>query len=231
LAIFVDGIAHITMKIPYIIPILLLAGGINVGAQPVTSKEKQPLQETNSVYAGTPYGGQPHQIPGIIRAVEYDVAPGGVSGITFHCTSQARGKEFRTTSDSLALVPFGKGHVTIAGLPEDPSQVYVGYTDTGEWMKYTIHVVESGVYQIGGHFAAGFTNAALSVTFTPAIKTGLIHIPTTAGYQPNNEVYHVWEKLDDLAEIQLPAGDCIMTVKIEEAGGMNIDYLAFVKKP
>jgi arabinoxylan arabinofuranohydrolase len=219
------------MKIQHIIPILLLAGGITVGAQPAASRVEKPLLETNSVYAGKPYGGQRHQIPGIILAKEFDVAPSGVSGITYHCTSQAGGRAFRTADDSIALVPFGKGHVTIAGLPEDPSQVYVGYIDTGEWLKYSVHVAESGVYQIGGHFAAGFTNAALSVTFSPALKTGPIHIPTTAGYQPNTEVYHVWEKLDDLAEIPLPAGDYVMTVKIEEAGGMNIDYLSFIKKP
>jgi hypothetical protein len=219
------------MKIQHIISILLLAGDITVGAQPSASGEEQTLPETNSVYAGTPYGGQRHQIPGIILAKEFDVAPGGVAGITFHCTSQAGGRAFRATDESIALVPFGKGHVTIAGVPEDPSQVYVGYIDTGEWLKYSVHVGESGVYQIGGHFAAGFTNAALSVTFSPAIKTGPIHIPTTAGYQPKTEVYHVWEKLADLAEIQLPAGDYVMTVKIEEAGGMNVDYLSFIKKP
>lgn len=210
---------------------LALAAQTAAPGKPATPEEKQPLPENNSVYAGKPYGGQRHQIPGIIQAEEFDVAPGGVAEITYHCTRQTRGKPFRTADDSIALVPFGKGHVTIAGLPEDPSQVCVGYTDTGEWLKYSVHVAESGGYQIGGHFAAGFTNATISVTFAPTIKTGLIHVPTTAGYQPNTEVYHVWKKLDDLAEIQLPAGDYVMTVKIEEAGGMNIDYLSFIKKP
>jgi len=211
--------------------ILPLALAAQTAAPGIPAASGQLLPETNSVYAGMPFGGQRHQIPGIIRAAEFDVAPGGVAGITYHCNRQTRGGQFRTADDSIALVPFGKGHVTIAGLPEDPSQVYVGYIDTGEWLKYSVHVAESGVYQIGGHFAAGFTNAALSVTFSPALKTGPIHIPTTAGYQPNTEVYHVWEKLDDLAEIPLPAGDYVMTVKIEEAGGMNIDYLSFIKKP
>jgi hypothetical protein len=38
------------------------------------------------------------------------------------------------------------------------------------------------------------------------------------------EVYHVWETLDHLAEIHLLAADHVMTVKIEKAGGMNLDY-------
>jgi len=45
------------------------------------------------------------------------------------------------------------------------------------------------------------------------------------------EVYHVWETLDHLADIRIPAGDYVMTVKIENAGGMNIDYLSFTRKP
>jgi hypothetical protein len=117
-------------------------------------------------------------------------------------------------------------------VPEDSDQVYLGYTHAGEWVKYSVHIAEPGTYQFGGKFASGFTNASISVTFTPEIKTGSITIPTTAGYQPGVEVYHVWEKLDNLAEIKLPAGDFVMTVKIEEehTGGLNIDYFSFIKK-
>lgn len=184
-------------------------------------------------YAGKPYGGQRRQIPGIIQAEHYDVAPTNTDGITFHYNRPAQKGAFRTTGDGIGLTRFGNGHVTIAGASEDPDQVYLGYTHAGEWVKYSVHVAEAGTYQVGGKFAAAFTNAIISVTFAPEIKTGPIHIPTTAGYRPGVEVYHVWEKLDNLAEIKLPAGDFVMTVKIEneKAGEMNIDYLSFTKKP
>jgi hypothetical protein len=184
-------------------------------------------------YAGKPYGGQPQIIPGIIQAEHYDVAPTNTDGITFHYNRPARKTSFRTTDDSIGLTRFGNGHVSIADMPEDPDQVYLGYTHAGEWVKYTVRVAEPATYQIGGKFAAAFTNAVISVTFTPEIKTGPIHIPPTAGYRPGVEVYHVWERLDDLAEIELPAGDFVMTVKIENEknGEMNIDYLTFTKKP
>jgi hypothetical protein len=183
-------------------------------------------------YASQPYGGQPRQIPGIIQAEHYDVAPTNTDGITFHYNRPARKTAFRTTDDCIGLTRYGNGHVTIAGAPEDPDQVYLGYTHAGEWVKYSVHVAEAGTYQFGGKFASGFTNAFISVTFTPEIKTGPINVPMTAGYQPGVEVYHVWEKLDNLAEIKLPAGDFVMTVKIENehAGGLNIDYFSFIKK-
>ena len=137
----------------------------------------------------------------------------------------------RVTGDSIGLASFGNGHVNIKGEPEKPDQVYVGWTETGQWMRYSVHVKETGTYRLGGHFAASDKDAMLSVTFTPEIKTGPIAIPTTAGYQPGVEVYHVWETLNNLADIDLPAGDYVMTVKIENAGGMNIDYLSFVRQP
>jgi hypothetical protein len=184
-------------------------------------------------YTGKPYGGQPRQIPGIIQAEHYDVAPTNTDGITFHYNRPAQKGASRTTGDCIGLTRYGNGHVTIAGAPEDPDQVYLGYTHAGEWVNYSVHVAEAGTYQVGGKFASAFTNAIISVTFTPDIKTGPIHIPTTAGYRPGVEVYHVWEKVDNLAEIKLPAGEFVMTLKIEaeNTGGMNIDYLTFTRKP
>ena len=69
------------------------------------------------------------------------------------------------------------------------------------------------------------------MTFTPQITTGPVEIPTTAGFQPGVEVYHVWETLDHLAEIKLPAGTYVMMFKIENNAGLNLDYFSFTKKP
>ena len=184
-----------------------------------------------SGYSGKPDSGQAYSIPGIIQAEHYDVAPGGVDGITFHYDGPARNGDLRATGDAIALARFGEGHVSTRGQPEDPDQIYVGWTQTGQWMKYSVHVKETATYRLGGHFAAGGSDATLSVSFTPELKTGPLAIPTTAGYQPGVEVYHVWETLDNLAKIKLAAGDYVMMVKIENAGGMNIDYLSFTREP
>lgn len=183
------------------------------------------------VYSGRPCHGEPLAIPGIIQAEDYDIAPAGADGLTFHYTGQTRNVNLRATGDAMAFAQFGAGHVTIHGEVEKPDQVYVGWTEDGQWMKYSVRVKETGRYRLGGHFAAAETNATLSVTFTPNLKTGPLILPTTAGYQPGVEVYHVWETLDHLAEIELPAGDYVMTVKIEKAGGMNLDYFSFTKIP
>jgi len=182
-------------------------------------------------YPGKPYTGAPQLIPGIIQAESYDIAPEGANGITFHYQADSKQGPFRTSPDSIGLAGFGDGHVSTTGQPEAPNQVYVGWTETGEWLKYTVQVKEPGTYIFGGKFAAAGKNTKVSLTFTPQIATGPIEIPTTAGYQPGVEVYHVWEKLDHLAEINLPAGVYVMTFKIENDDGLNIDYFSFTKKP
>jgi len=182
-------------------------------------------------YTGKPYTGTPQVIPGIIQAATYDIAPGGAKEITFSYHGDAKTTAYRTSPDSIGLAGFGNGHVSTTGQPEAPDQVYVGWTETGEWLKYTVRVAESGTYLLGGKFAAGGKGTKISVTFTPQLTTGPIEIPTTAGYQPGVEVYHVWEKLDHLAEITLPAGTFVMTFKIEEDSGLNLQYLSFTKKP
>ena len=186
----------------------------------------EPAAKSAADYAGKPYTGTPQVIPGIIQAEAYDIGPD-----TFSYHGEAKKTDCRTSPDSIGLAKFGKGHVTTTGQPEAPDQVYVGWTQTGEWLKYTVQVKEAGTYVFGGKFSAGAKGAKISVTFTPQITTGPIEIPTTAGFQPSVEVYHVWETLNNLATLNLPAGTYVMTVKIEAVAGMNLDYFTFTKKP
>lgn len=190
-----------------------------------------PAVPPSGAYTGTPFGGTAQRIPGTIEIERYDVAPGNQDGITFHYSGQPKASPFRPAGDAIGLAVFGQGHVTIDGKPEAADQVYAGWTQGGEWFRYTIEVAEAGTYLIGGHVAAGGGNGKLSISFGPSLTTGPLPIPTTAGHQPGVEVYHVWERLDHLAELTLPAGQAVMTVKIENAGGLNLDSLTFTRKP
>ncbi len=58
-----------------------------------------------------------------------------------------------------------------------------------------------------------------------------MEIPDHRRLQPGIEVYHVWETLDKLAEVKLPAGTYVLTIKIESPNaGLNFDYFTFTKK-
>jgi hypothetical protein len=189
-------------------------------------------QDAAKPYTGKPYNGAPFAIPGTIQAEQYDIAPDAANDVTFHYNGKIAQTPNRKSPDSIGVAGFGNGHVSTAGKPEAKEQVYVGWTQPGEWLKYTVKVAEPGTYVFGGKLAAGNKGAKISATFTPEITTGPVEIPTTAGFQPGVEVYHVWETLDHLAEVKLPAGTYVMTIRIEgKVAGMNFDYFTFTKKP
>ncbi|HEX4141114.1 MAG TPA: hypothetical protein VHY09_12245, partial [Candidatus Methylacidiphilales bacterium] len=94
----------------------------------------------------------------------------------------------------------------------------------------TLDVKEAGTYVIGAKVAAGLTGATLRFRFTSGADSGEVEIPTTAGFQPGVEVYHVWEKLDHLAEVTLPAGKCVMSVTVGKIAGLNLETFTLTKK-
>jgi len=191
---------------------------------------------TDAPYTGKPYAGKMAEIPGHVQADYYDVAPGNVNGIAYHRNQDARPGPERTTGDCIGLGTVGSDHVSTAGDKEKVGEIYVGWTDPGDWWKYTVQVKEAGTYYFGGKFAAGNKGATIEATFTPADKagqevaTGPLEIPTTAGFQPAVEVYHVWETLDKMAEVKLLPGTYVMTIKLENKGGVNINYYVLTKK-
>jgi hypothetical protein len=180
-------------------------------------------------YPGKPLTGTPQTIPGLIQAESYDVTSGEAKGVTVNYEGELRKSKYRPGADSAGLGRFGSGHVSIDGKAEGEDQIYVGWTKTGQWMAYTVQVKETGTYVFGGKFASA-GKSIVSVTFAPGLTTGAVEIPSTAGRQPAVEVYHVWETLDHLKEISLPAGVYLMKVKIEANAGLNMDYFTFTKK-
>ena len=194
------------------------------------------LSAETTPYLGQPYNGTAVVLPGIVQAEAYDIAPDAKSGVSFGYDRDGNKNDVRKTPDAIGMARMGNGHVSISGVAQDPDGAYLGWTQTGEWMKYAVKVESAGVYQFGGQFAAAGKDGLLSATFAPLdgsapVSTGPLAIPTTDGYQPDVEVYHVWEKLDDLAEVTLPKGDYILTVKIEKNAGFNLDYFSIAKKP
>lgn len=152
------------------------------------------------------------ELPGTIKLTEFDTGEGTVS------------------SNKPRVANFDKSHKTTKGEPEDTSQKYLGWTQKGQWVKITVHVKDAGTYVIGGHFAAAGKKGKLSFSFND-ITTGPVAIPTTDGYLPGVEVYHVWERVDDLAEVKLTEGDYVFCCKIEEDGGFNLESVTVKKKP
>ncbi len=187
-----------------------------------SSSAAGPSYHASSATATIPadYKGKPAkaaiELPGTIKVTEFDSADGPNISYSYG-------------SSKPRVAKFDKSHKTIKGKPEDVSQSYLGWTKAGEWVKVTVHVKEAGTYVIGGHFAAAGKDGKLSFSFND-ITTGPVSIPTTDGYLPGVEVYHVWEQLDNLAEVKLAKGDYVFCCKIEADGGFNLESVTVKKK-
>ena len=164
-------------------------------------------------YKGKP-ATAPVELPGVIRLTGFDTADG--PNISYGAAKPRVAK-------------FDKSHKTIKNEPEDVNQSYIGWTQKGLWVKITCHVKEAGTYVIGGHFAAAGKDGKLSFSFND-VTTGPVAIPTTAGYVQGAEVYHIWERCENLAEVKLAQGDYVFCCKIEADGGFNLESVTVTKK-
>ncbi len=100
-----------------------------------------------------PYYGTPAAIPGVIEAVNFDNGPSGTSyGDT---TPGNAGGAYRPSSDVDIEGSLGGGY-------------NVGWTDTGEWLNYTVNVTASGTYVMQLRIAAPQSGPSLHVGFNGA---------------------------------------------------------------
>jgi hypothetical protein len=84
-------------------------------------------------YAQTPYGGTPHPIPGVIQAEDFD---NGGEGVAYHATSPGNaGGGYRQTDIDISFTT-------------DSSGMYDVSLFSGEWVRYTIEVAQSGAYRV-----------------------------------------------------------------------------------
>lgn len=168
-----------------------------------------------------PFAGRPQVVPGTIEAEAYDL---GGEEVAFNFRGGGKQGPFRQVADAIGIGVIGDDHVHTDGTHLPVGGHYLGWTQDGQWMRYTVEVAEAGVYAIGGRFAAGGTGSRIELRCGDGAPV-VLAIPSSEGFQPQVEVYHVWQRLDGLAEIALPAGRQVLTVTLARAAGLNVDHL------
>jgi len=109
------------------------------------------------------------------------------------------------------------------------NQLYLGWTQPGEWINYTLKVNETGLYRIAVVYTSNAGGViALDIDGTPT--GGPLKISST--YDARDTVawrqWHHWNKIDSLAEVKMKKGIHLLTLHIIEQGNMNFDYLALL---
>ena len=197
-------------------------------------------------YQGIPYTDSEYQtgiqtIPGKVYAAYYDL---GGEGVAYHdTTANNHGSGELNPLDGTYLhafrvdegvdISYTKGDSvdnSAYNFVEPPMGVlYVGWTEPGEWTKYTVRVEETGNYSVGLLYTSN-RGGKISISIDDKDVTGPLELTST--YRNDDPIgwrqWHHWNQIDGLANIHLKKGIHTLTLHTVEEGQMNYMYLDFV---
>jgi len=166
--------------------------------------DKDTLQVTvNAATAGnSAYGGTPWPIPGTIQVENFD--NGGQNIAYFDSSPENLGGAYRPTE-----------YIDMQNTTEGVA--YIGWTDPGEWMKYSVNILSTGVYTLQARVASLNAVSSFRVEID-GVTIATITAPNTGGYQ-------VWQSVT-VNNISLSAGYKEMRIYCL-TGGFNINFVTF----
>jgi len=182
-----------------------VSGGVASTATPTTiPATNTPIATATTSANGSPFSGTPYAIPGKVEAENYNT---GGQGVAYNFTAAGgAGSPYRADAD---------GKIEATG---DTGGGYdVGWTATGEWMKYTVNATASGTYTFDVRVASANTGSALHLEVDGTNVTGSLTVPNTAGWQ-------TWADVTK-SGINVSAGQHVVRLVID-VGGMNINWFS-----
>lgn len=197
-------------------------------------------------YKGTPFRDSRHpggvqNIPGRVECAFYDL---GGEGVAYHDTDDKNnGSGALNPADGSYLnqfrmnegvdISYTKFHDQIDDSPYDlvqpeEGQLYVGWTEPGEWFNLTVEVAHSGLYSADLLYTSN-RGGTISIDVNGKAATGPLVIQST--FNASDPVawrqWHHWNIASGIAKLRLPAGKNILTVRILSEGNMNLAYFDF----
>ena len=187
--------------------------------------------------------GGPQKIPGRVECAYYDR---GGEGVAYHdADAKNNGSGALNPADGTYLnqfrmdeavdISYTKFHDQIDNSPYDlvvppENQLYVGWTEPGEWFNITVQVDRAGVYTADLLYTSN-RGGTISLDVNGKDATGPLTIPTTfnAADPIAWRQWHHWNFARDLVRLRLPVGKSVLTVHILTQGNMNLAYFDFKK--
>jgi hypothetical protein len=201
-----------------------------------------------SGYKGTPYTDAkqrvPQTIPGRVECAFYD---NGGEGVAYHDTDSvnhgsgqlnpADGSylhEFRMREGvDISYTKFGNAPDRIDDNPRTivlppANQLYVGWTEPGEWFNITVDVHHAGLYTVDLLYTSN-RGGSISIDLNGIPASGPLTIAST--FNQADPVawrqWHHWTIAPNLVRLQLPAGRSLLAIHIVAGGQMNLSWLDF----
>ena len=193
-----------------------------------------------TVFTDKEYTSGAQLIPGKVQCEYYDI---GGEGVAYHDNDTVNsGSGQLNPADGTYLHEFRMNEAvdisyTKSGGVDDTEynfvkpemgQLYVGWTDPGEWINYTVNVQRSGIYSVGIRYTAN-GDGAISLSIDGTDVSGQLTIASTHRDEDKEDwrQWHHWNFISDLTHIELEKGTYVLTVHTESNGNMNYDYLEF----
>jgi hypothetical protein len=194
-------------------------------------------------YSGKPYKDSEYTagmqvIPGRVYCAYYDL---GGEGVAYHDTTEENLGSGRYNPlngtylhafrmDEGVDISYTKNDIDNSefNLVQPPMNVlYIGWTEPGEWTKYTVMVQKTGRYRVG-MMHTSYRGGIISISVDDEDVTGPLDItPTRQREDPvNMRHWHHWNRMDNITEITLKKGKRILTLHTIE-GGQNYMWLDF----
>ena len=203
-------------------------------ALPTLSVRAQPT------YKGKAWNNQAQQIPGKIQCEWYDQ---GGEGVAFHEADSINNGSGRLNPANGSFLnefrisePVDISYTKSRDIDNNPhnvvepamNQLYVGWTEPGEWMNYSLNVTETAKYSIGLMYTAS-GDGSIELWLDGKPFTGELIIPSTRSDKETIpwRQWHHWNRIDQLIVLPIKKGSHLLTLRILTNGNMNYDYLSF----
>ncbi|ESQ86709.1 hypothetical protein ABAC460_22545 [Asticcacaulis sp. AC460] len=190
------------------------------------------------------YTGGAQEIPGTVHAAYYDA---GGEGVAYHDTDSVNHGSgalnpldgsylhaFRAGEGvDISFTKFGNPSVAVDDSPFNrvvppADQLYVGWTEPGEWFNLTVDVAHDGDY-VGDLLYTSQRGGTIAIDVDGAPATGDLTLSVTADTADAVawRHWHHWDEAKGLIRLRLTAGAHRLTVHVRSGGNMNFATLTF----
>ena len=171
----------------------------------------------------TPYAeddkeAKPITLPGIIQAENYDV--GGQNKSYYDSDFENNGNEYRKDAVDIVKIDCESGAEN-SGVSTNANGCFaVGYTQTGEWLEYTVNVTEAGEYFVSTRVASGSDASSFMLSIDDKVASDTIKIPKGDDWDTYTII--------DGGKIKLTEGEHVLRIGITGSFA-NIDWIKIAK--
>jgi hypothetical protein len=223
-----------------------LVKGLSLFGLAVLTMFHVPGETYLDAYKGTPFTDSRHTtgaqvIPGRVECALYDK---GGEGVAYHDTDAVNHgsgelnpkdgsyrNEFRMGEG--VDTSYTKFHDVIDNSPYDvvqppEDQLYVGWTEPGEWFNITVQVAHAGIYS-GDLLYTSNRGGSIGFDVNGKEQGGVIAIASTfdAADPIAWRQWHHWNVKRDTVSLRLASGKNVLTIRVLTGGNMNLASFDF----